>query len=108
MIDTRCALAPAGVPARGALDVRPVHGGPVPPARPRYAVVRTTPSDLIGTAVAAPAAPFQGTGVPAAGAVVARFGTTPAPMAAPFGGTALPIQLNSTTLGIHSPGRPTS
>ncbi|MGY1832384.1 hypothetical protein ACI8AA_18380 [Geodermatophilus sp. SYSU D01180] len=101
MIDMRCVLAPAGVSAWGALDVRPALTGAVPSARPRHAVVTTmTPFDLTGTAVAAPTAPVQGTGLPTAG----DFGTG-------VGGTdALRTHISNQrhTLGIHSPGRPQS
>jgi hypothetical protein len=109
MTDMRCALAPAGVPAWGALDVRPAAGGTVPSARPRYAVVRsTTPFDRTGTAVAAPTAPFQGTGLPTAARIAELLGGS-------FGtgvfGTDAP-RTDTTdkqhTLGIHSPGRPQS
>ncbi len=113
MIDFRCALAPAGVSVWGALDVRPATGGTVPPARPRYAVVRTmTPFDLTGTAVAAPTAPFQGTGLPAAACVadlLGAFGTGVSGTGNP--GTGQP-RTDFTdiqhTLGIHSPGSPAS
>ena len=103
MIDMRCAFAPAGVSAWGALVVRPAGGNAVPAARPRYAVVRTmTPFDLTGTAIAAPTAPFQGTGLPIAG----QFGTGVGVL-----GTDAPTT-DSThtrqTLGTHSPGRPQS
>ena len=111
MIDTRCALAPAGVSSRGGLDVRPAVGGCTPPAGPRYAAVRSvTPFDLTGTAVAAPGAPFQGTGLPATG-LVAPFGTPVAGTGVAVIGTDAPQVHNSkqrTTLGIHSPGRPQS
>ena len=109
MTDMRCALAPAGVSARGGLDVRPAVGGCTPPAGPRYAVVRSvTPFDLTGTAVAAPAAPFQGTGLPTAARIAELLGGS-------FGtgvfGTDAP-RTDTTdkqhTLGIHSPGRPQS
>ncbi|HJX45540.1 MAG TPA: hypothetical protein VJ352_17875 [Geodermatophilus sp.] len=96
MIDMRCALAPAGVSAWGALDVRPAVVGVVPSARPRYAVVATVPPfELTGTAVAAPTAPFQGTGLPAAGV---------------SGPDALRTDITDKqhTLGIHPPGRPQS
>ena len=100
MTDMRCAFAPAGVSAWGALVVRPAAGDAVLTARPRYGVVRTlTPFDLTGTAVAAPAAPFTGTGLPIAG----HSGLV--------GGTDAPTTENFTqrhTLGIHSPGRPQS
>ncbi|GAB3312244.1 hypothetical protein GCM10027451_24950 [Geodermatophilus aquaeductus] len=103
MIDMRCAFAPAGVSAWGALVVRPAAGGAVLTARPRYAVVRTlTPFDLTGTATAAPTAPFQGTGLPAAG----QFGIGTGVL-----GTDAPttdISHTRHTLGIHSPGRPQS
>ena len=104
MIDMRCASAPAGVSAWGALVVRPAAGNAVPAARPRYAVVRsTTPFDLTGTAVAAPAAPFHGTGLPIAGQPV--FGT-----GLVGGADALIENTTNTrhTLGIHPPGRPQS
>ncbi|PWW23010.1 hypothetical protein JD79_02173 [Geodermatophilus normandii] len=104
MIDVRCASAPAGVSAWGALLVRPAAGDAVLMARPRHAVVRsTTPFDLTGTAVAAPAAPFQGTGLPIAGQPV--FGT-----GLVGGADALTEDTTHTrhTLGIHSPGRPQS
>ncbi|WP_369253512.1 hypothetical protein [Geodermatophilus amargosae] len=101
MIDLRCALAPAGVPAWGALVVRPAAGDAALVARPRHGVVRTlTPFDLTGTAVAAPAAPSSGTALPTAG----QFGTG-------VGGTDAPttdISIAQHTLGIHSPGRPQS
>jgi hypothetical protein len=101
MIDMRCASAPAGVSAWGALVVRPAAGDAVLTARPRYALVRSmTPFDLTGTALAAPTAPFSGTGLPVAG----QFGTG-------VGGTDAPTTDISTqrhTLGIHSPGRPQS
>ena len=108
MTDMRCALAPAGVPAWGALDVRPAAGGTVPSARPRYAVVRsTTPFDRTGTAVAAPTAPFQGTGLPAAASVADLLG---APGTGVFGTDAPRTDTTDLqhTLGIHSPGRPQS
>jgi hypothetical protein len=111
MIDTRFACAPAGVTARGGLDVRPAGLAALPPSRPRYAVVRSmTPFDLTGTAVAAPPAPVQGTGLPAAGAV-APFGTPVTGTGVAVIGTDAPQLHNSkqrTTLGIHSPGRPQS
>jgi hypothetical protein len=130
MIDMRCALAPAGVSAWGALDMRPAAGGVAPSARPRYAAVRTmTPFDLTGTAVAAPTAPFQGTGLPTAAHVAdllggrligtGVFGTdvfgTDVFGTDVFGtdvfGTDVP-RTDTTdkqhTLGIHSPGRPQS
>ena len=108
MIDMRCALAPAGVSAWGALDARPAAGGTVPTARPRYAVVRTmTPFDLTGTAVAAPTAPFQGTGLPAPAHVADLLGATGTGV---FGTDAPRIDTTDKqhTLGIHSPGRPQS
>ena len=107
MIDMRCALAPAGVSAWGALDVRPAAGGTVPTARPRHAVVRTmTPFDLTGTAVAAPTAPFQGTGLPAADHVADLLGSTGTGV---FGTDAPRTDTDKQhTLGIHSPGRPQS
>jgi hypothetical protein len=96
MIDMRCVHAPAGVSARGALVVRPAAGDAVLTARPRYALVRSVPPfHPTGTAVVAPTAPFQGTGLPVAG----------------IGGTDALRTDNSnqrTTLGIHSPGRPQS
>jgi len=106
MTDMRCAPAPAGVFARGALDVRPAVAGVVPSARLRYAVVRTVPPfDLIGTAVAAPTAPFQETGLPAAGV----FGTDALGTDA-LGTDALRTDITDKqhTLGIHPPGRPQS
>ncbi|MGY1652987.1 hypothetical protein [Geodermatophilus sp. SYSU D01119] len=112
MIDMRFALAPAGVAAPGGLDVRPAGCGvawkdvrdAVLSARPRYAVVRSmTPFDLTGTAVAAPTAPFQGTGLPTGLRGTEQF----APAATVLGGHRTDID-NSTTLGIHSPGRPQS
>jgi hypothetical protein len=103
MIDMRCAFAPAGVPAWGALVVRPAAGGAVLTARPRHAVVRSmTPFDLTGTAVAAPAAPFQGTGVPALG----QFGSGTGVLGTDAPTTDIPNTRH--TLGIHSPGRPQS
>jgi hypothetical protein len=103
MIDMRCAFAPAGVSAWGALVVRPAAGGAVPTARPRYAVVRTlTPFDLTGTAIAAPTAPFQGTGLPAAG----QFGFGTGVLGTDERTTDIPNTRH--TLGIHSPGRPQS
>ena len=109
MIDMRFALAPAGVTGTGGLDVRPagcaaggVLADDVRWARPRYAVVRSmTPFDLTGTSVAAPTAPFQGTGLPA------DPRGTEQPAATVLGGHRTDID-NSTTLGIHSPGRPQS
>ncbi len=104
MTDSRFALAPAGVSALGGLDVRPAGCVTVRTARPRYAVVRSmTPFDLTGTAVAAPAAPFQGTGLPADQRTTEPF----APAATVLGGHRTDIDKN-TTLGIHSPGRPQS
>ena len=110
MIDMRCALAPAGVSAWGALDVRPAAGGAVPSARPRYAVVRTmTPFDLTGTAVAAPTAPFQGTGLPTAAHVADLLGGGLIGTGV-FGSDAPRTDITDKqhTLGIHSPGRPAS
>ncbi|MGY1693421.1 MULTISPECIES: hypothetical protein [unclassified Geodermatophilus] len=105
MIDTRFALAPAGVSAWGALDVRPAGTGAVPPTRDRYALVRAlVPSELIGGACTAPDAPVQGTGVPTVGGTAAPFGTR-------VTGTDVfdtHISTQRTTLGIHSPGRPQS
>ncbi|SNR90075.1 hypothetical protein SAMN04488107_0529 [Geodermatophilus saharensis] len=105
MIDTRFALAPAGVSAWGALDVRPAGTGAVPTARHRYAVVRVLkPSDLAGGVCTAPGAPLQGTGVPTVGGTAAPFGTDVI-------GTEVfdtDISTQRTTLGIHSPGRPQS
>jgi hypothetical protein len=111
MIGTRCAPAPAGVSALGDLEVRPAVAGWTPPAGPRYAVVRSmTPFDLTGTAVAAPTAPIQGSGLPSTGRV--------APFGAPVAGTGVVVigtdalrfhnSKQRTTLGIHSPGRPQS
>jgi hypothetical protein len=100
MIDMRCS-APAGVPAWGALVVRPAAGDAVLTARPRRAAVRAlTPFDLTGTALAAPAAPFHGTGLPVAG----RFGTGVVGADAPT----TDISIERHTLGIHPPGRPQS
>ncbi len=108
MIDMRCALAPAGVSAWGALDVRPAAGGVVPPARPRHAAVRTvTPFALTGTAVAASPAPFQGTGLPAAG-VAPQFGGLVATGLPGTGNPRTDITDKQHTLGIHSPGSPAS
>jgi hypothetical protein len=105
MIDMRCAFAPAGVSAWGALVVRPAAGGAVLTARPRHAVVRTlTPFDLTGTAIAAPTAPFQGTGLPAAGQFGFGNGTGVLGTDAPT----TDISTTRHTLGIHSPGRPQS
>jgi hypothetical protein len=106
MTDMRFALAPAGVSALGGLDVRPAgcaaDRDAVRWARPRYAVVRSlTPFDLTGTAVAAPTAPIQGTGLPADPRGTEKF----VPAATVAGGQHTD---NSTTLGIHSPGRPQS
>ncbi|MGY1670234.1 hypothetical protein [Geodermatophilus sp. SYSU D00710] len=110
MTDTRFALAPAGVSAWGALDVRPAGTGMVPTARPRYAVARTaTPLELTGTGCAAATAPVQGTGVPTAGGVIAPFGTS-VPGTGLLGTDAhrTTTKQQRTTLGIHSPGRPQS
>ncbi len=111
MIDTRCALAPAGVSTLGGLDVRPAVPGCTPPAGPRYAVVRSmTPFDLTGTAVAAPLAPIPGTGLPSFGRV-APFGTPVAGTGVAVIGTDALQDHNSkqrTTHGIHSPRRPQS
>jgi hypothetical protein len=105
MIDMRCASAPAGVLAWGALVVRPAAGDAVLSARPRYAVVRSmTPFDLTGTAIAAPAAPFQGTGLPTAALVAQPFGGDVTGTDAPR----TDITNKRHTLGIHSPGRPQS
>ena len=101
MTDSRFALAPAGVSALGGLDVRPAGCVTVRTARPRYAVVRSmTPFDLTGTALAAPTAPFSGTGLPVAG----QFGTGVAGTDAPT----TDISTQRHTLGIHPPGRPQS
>ncbi len=111
MIDTRFACAPDGVTARGGLDVRPAGLAALPPSRPRYAVVRSmTPFDLTGTAVAAPTAPIQGSGLPSTGRV-APFGALVAGTGVVVIGTDALRFHNSkqrTTLGIHSPGRPQS
>ena len=102
MIDMRCAFAPAGVSAWGALVVLPAAGDTVLTARPRHAAVRSmTPFDLTGTAVAAPAAPFHGTGLPITGQPVSGTGLV--------GGADAPTTDTTHTrhtLGIHSPGRP--
>ncbi len=106
MIATRFADAPAGVLTPGGPVVRPTAAGCTPPvARPRYAVVRTmTPFDLTGTAVAAPTAPIQGTGLPSVG-TLPPFGTG----VAVIGTDALQFHTDKQhTLGIHSPGRPQS
>ena len=118
MIDMRLALAPAGVSAWGALDVRAARTtgltGVLPYTRPRYAPVRSlTPFGLTGTACAAAAAPIQGTGLPTAAPVAEPFGTgvlgTAVFGTAVFGTDAHRTDIdNSTTLGIHSPGRPQS
>ena len=93
MIDMRCAFAPAGVSAWGALVVRPAARDAVLTARPRYAVVRSvTPFDLTGTATAVPAVGQFGSGTGVLG--------TDAPT------TDIPHTRH--TLGIHSPGRPQS
>ena len=113
MIDMRLALAPAGVSAWGALDVRAARTtgltGVLPYPRPRYAPVRSlSPFELTGTACAAAAAPIQGTGLPTAAPVAEPFGTGVLGTAV-FGTDAHRTDIdNSTTLGIHSPGRPQS
>ncbi len=108
MISTPWICAPAGVSGPGALAARPTRAVVVPTARPRYAVVRSmTPFDLTGTALAAPAAPAQGTGLPTAALTGTDvFGTRVL-------GTAVAdqrtdIENTHHTLGNHSPGRPQS
>ncbi|PRY51786.1 hypothetical protein LY71_101158 [Geodermatophilus tzadiensis] len=116
MISTPSICTPAGVTGPGALAARPAPAVVVPTARPRYAVVRSmTPFELTGTAVVAPTAPAQGTGLPTAalpGTDV--FGTRV------FGtgvlGTGVvavadqrtDIENTHHTLGNHPPGRPQS
>lgn len=101
MTDVRCALAPAGVSVRGAFDMRPAVARDVPSARPRYAVVPTVPPfEQTGTAIAAPTAPVQGTGLPAAG--------VPGADALRIETTRTDITDKQHTLGIHPPGRPQS
>ena len=113
MIDVRCTFAPAGVSAWGALDVRAARTtgltGVLPYPRPRYAPVRSlSPFELTGTACAAAAAPIQGTGLPVAAPVAEPFGTGGTGTAV-LGADAHRTDFdNSTTLGIHSPGRPQS
>ena len=116
MISTPWICTPAGVPGPGALAVRPAQADVVPTARPRYAAVRSmTPFDLTGTAVVAPTAPAQGTGLPTAalpGTDVLGtrvFGTrvlgTGVVIAAD---QRTDIENTHHTLGNHSPGRPQS
>ena len=114
MIDMRLALAPAGVSAWGALDVRAARTtgltGVLPYTRPRYAPVRSlTPFGLTGTACAAVAAPIQGTGLPTAAHVADLLGGGLIGTGV-FGSDAprTDITYKQHTLGIHSPGRPAS
>ncbi|SFO92178.1 hypothetical protein SAMN05660464_1549 [Geodermatophilus dictyosporus] len=121
MTSTPWTCTPAGVPGPGVLAVRPAAAVVVPAARPRYAAVRAmTPFDLTGTAVAAPAAPVRGTGLPVAGPLGTGVRGTDVFATGVFGtgvfGTGVVITADQRTdienthhtLGNHSPGGPQS
>ncbi|SDC03867.1 hypothetical protein SAMN05660690_0298 [Geodermatophilus telluris] len=115
MISTPSICTPAGVSGPGALAVRPAWAVVVPTARPRYGVVRSlTPFDLTGTAVAAPAAPLQGTGLPTGVLGTDVFGTDVFGTDVVATGVVIVADQRTDTthmrhtLGNHSPGRPQS
>jgi len=93
---SRTTVTPADLLGMGGNDVRPAYG----PGR--YSGF----SELDALHMAAPTAPVQGTGVPAAGTAVRLRAVTRQPIGDAVVTTT--FQNNGTTLGIHSSRRPQS